>query len=254
MIHAGHVPIALGSRHTLSKGMERPLGDQIDQLRILLEDEHAKAGTLEGKTVAALMGNHLRATHRDLVDTNSGLSGSFVDMGGPKGPKLRLKASGPLTPAMDVLDPRRGIQKLFDSVVPSILAGIGDEGSERQKRTWHLCAVLIVDRIVQAGRTWDDWDGLEVTFPSTLSPLKATRVRTGNIRTVMSAPSELFEENHPARRAPGALKVQCFSPHQGDAIHAAVEPWVHHFRNDDLPMIDVVERLRIMAELEDLLP
>lgn len=252
MIGNDRLPIALGE-FTFSKEMQQPLAVQIDQLRILLEDDHARPGTLEGKTVAALMGNHLRAAHRDVHDTNSGLSGSFVDMGGPRGPKLRLTALGPLAPVMDVHDPRRGISRLMDSVAPSILAGVGGMGTEAQKRVWHLCAVLIVDRLVESGGAWGDWYDLEVAFPSTLSPLQVTSVRPGVVRQMASGLSELFEADHPANRAIGALKIKCFKPHESEAIHASMEPWVHHFENEDLPTIDAIERLRILAELETLL-
>lgn len=249
------MPIALGAKYTCAPKMECALLKQIEQLRILLEDDHAVPGTLEGRTIAALKGNHLRAVHRNVHDVATGLSGSRIDVGDPRGPALRLKATGPSAPVICVRNPRRGMTSLYESVVPSILAGVGSKGSERQERAWLLCSLLIVDRIVEAGGPWGDWHSLEVVFPSTLSPLAVTSIRPGNIREAISNLSNLFEDSHPANRVTGALKTMCFEPALADdEVCASVEPHAHHYEYDELPALDAMARLRILAELEGLLP
>lgn len=249
----GHVATAIGSAFDYSERVTPRLMKELEQLRILLEDDHARAGTLEGRTVAALMGSHLRAVHRDVVDTLSGETGSFIDVGSPKGPELRLKTLGPLAPSMDVADPRRGISAAYDAVVPSMLAGIKDAGSERQERAWLLGAVLIVDHVANNGGPWGDWNDIDVVYPSVLSPLHVRIMRPGTVGIVYSDIAERLQADHPANRIPGALKIQSFVPRETDWLSATVSPMSHHYDNERLPTLDAVERLRIHAELEDLI-
>lgn len=248
-----HIATAIGSAFHYSDGVTPRLMTELDRFRILLEDDHARAGTLEGRTVAALMGNHLRAVHRDVVDTLSGETGSFVDLGSPKGPELRLKVVGPTAPPMDVTDPRRGISALYDAVAPSILAGVKPAGSEPQERAWLLGAVLIVDHVASNGGPWGDWNDIEVAYPSVLSPLQITIMRPGTVGTIFSDIAERLQPDHPANRIPGALKVQSFVPRETEWLSVTVSPDSRLYRHEQLPRLDAIERLRIRVELEELL-
>ncbi len=227
--------------------------EALERLRILLDDDYAEQGTLKGRTIAALMGAHQRAVHRNVEDTSDGTTGSRIDVGTAEGPMLLLQATGTeIAPQNDVLSPRMGMRRLYDAVVPSILEGPVMRIPPHIKDMRRRCALLVLDTILESGAEWSDWNDLCITLPSPLSRLRVEFTRPGmGVRTITGIREDAFGPDHPANRMRGGMMLTCHMPLQGE-IKAYMTPETITFKGEELHRIGTIEKLRLLAEFDGL--
>jgi hypothetical protein len=251
--------VVTDGRFRATKDFHESAMSEIAALERLLEEPDLKAGTMEGRTAAAVIGARRRAVHVDYADNLDQEPGSIVKIGLADEALLDLRLCGLTAPRMDVEDPLRGLRTavavaktLMDGARTAFQIGLGDR-YHAMEEIWTDAAGLIVCDLIAHGHVWKSGSNVEVHYPTPLAPFSVSLSEPGfGSRSATGDLSHLVSATNPARRVPGRVTLGCCVNGEGMTLVTLKSSPFEPERNT-IVMPDAMERLRRTLALKRLL-